>query len=72
MARDPFGWSYPAGAEHDPSAPWNQPDQEPLQCPDCGGLDTVCTDYEPADWADAPAVEQWDCNGCNHRWIHYV
>ena len=21
-----FGWDYPAGAEHDPNAPWNQPD----------------------------------------------
>ena len=24
----PFGWDYPAGAEHDPSAPWNQRDDE--------------------------------------------
>lgn len=23
---NPFGYNYPAGAEHDPSAPWNQPD----------------------------------------------
>jgi len=22
----PFGWDYPAGAEHDPNAPWNQSD----------------------------------------------
>lgn len=26
MTRNPFGWDYPAGAEHDPRAPYNQPD----------------------------------------------
>jgi hypothetical protein len=26
MSRHPFGWSYPAGAENDPNAPYNQPD----------------------------------------------
>lgn len=25
---DPLGWAYPAGAEHDPNAPWNQKDEE--------------------------------------------
>ena len=35
MARDPFGWAYPAGAEHDPAAPYNQPDL-PEECPTCG------------------------------------
>jgi len=29
MSRNVFGWDYPAGAEHDPNAPWNQVD-----CPD--------------------------------------
>ena len=24
----PFGWSYPAGAENDPSAPWNERDED--------------------------------------------
>ena len=24
----PFGWDYPAGAENDPDAPWNQRDEE--------------------------------------------
>ena len=28
-----FGYNYPAGAEHDPSAPWNQPDD----CEHCNG-----------------------------------
>jgi len=35
MSRNPFGWSYPAGAEHDPNAPYNQPDL-PDECPQCG------------------------------------
>ena len=30
-----LGHDYPAGAEHDPSAPWNQ--SEPEECADCGG-----------------------------------
>lgn len=34
MGRNTFGWSYPAGAEHDPNAPWNQPDL-PEECPTC-------------------------------------
>jgi hypothetical protein len=25
---DPLGWAYPAGAENDPNAPWNQKDEE--------------------------------------------
>lgn len=24
MSKDPLGWNYPAGAEDDPNAPWNQ------------------------------------------------
>ena len=28
-----FGWDYPAGAEHDPRAPWN----EPHECEACEG-----------------------------------
>mgnify|MGYP003136132175 CR=1 FL=1 len=35
-----FGWSYPAGAENDPNAPYNQVDYECSYC----GLDTdECT-----------------------------
>ena len=30
MINNVFGWGYPAGAEHDPSAPWNQHDPEPV------------------------------------------
>ena len=28
MIGDPLGWSYPAGAEEDENAPWNQRDDE--------------------------------------------
>lgn len=28
MSRNPFGWSYPPGAENDPNAPYNQPDYD--------------------------------------------
>lgn len=34
MMRDPLGWSYPAGAENDPNAPWNLPEYE--RCEICG------------------------------------
>ena len=39
MARSPFGWAYPAGAEHDPAAPYNQVDP-PDECPECGEPNT--------------------------------
>ena len=48
-----FGWNYPAGAEHDPRAPYNQHEPDPCErcdgtgliadegglcnCPDCDG-----------------------------------
>lgn len=32
MSKSPFGWSYPAGAENDPNAPYNQ---GPDKCPVC-------------------------------------
>jgi hypothetical protein len=31
--RNPFGWAYPAGAENDPRAPYNQP--YPEVCEHC-------------------------------------
>ena len=43
-----FGWSYPAGAEHDPNAPWNQ-EEPPDTCPICGaandGAEDDCFPY---------------------------
>jgi len=35
MSHNPFGWSYPAGAEHDPKAPWNQEDMPEDWCDMC-------------------------------------
>jgi len=32
-----FGYHYPPGAEHDPSAPWNQPSD----CEECDGTGQV-------------------------------
>ncbi len=39
MSRHPLGWSYPAGAENDPNAPWNQREL-PDCCPVCGEPNT--------------------------------
>lgn len=47
---NPFGYNYPAGAEHDPSAPWNQPDD----CEACEGTGQV---------ADADGPDE--CQVCN-------
>lgn len=37
--RDPLGWSYPAGAEHDPNAPYNQTDEG--VCSKCEGANCL-------------------------------
>ncbi|GAH89102.1 unnamed protein product [marine sediment metagenome] len=34
---------YPPGAEHDSNAPYNQPDEEYIVCPECGGYDKFCS-----------------------------
>ena len=47
---NPLGYNYPAGAEHDPSAPWNQPDD----CEACEGTGQV---------ADADGPDE--CQVCN-------
>ena len=49
---DPFGWSYPAGAENDPSAPYNDPGDGP--CDHCGHEGCECM-YCPA--CDEPSDE---------------
>jgi hypothetical protein len=36
---NPYGWHYPAGAENDPRAPWNQ--VEP-HCEHCERLESEC------------------------------
>ncbi len=52
---NPFGYNYPAGAEHDPSAPWNQPDD----CEECFGKGFVLAD---GDTVDCP-----DCDGTGRQ-----
>lgn len=48
-----FGWSYPAGAENDPNAPYNQEDlPETIDCPNCG---------EIAEWVDD---DEFHCPHC--------
>lgn len=44
MARNVFGWSYPAGAENDSRAPWNQ--QDPADCRECRGDGCEMCDWE--------------------------
>ena len=44
--RDLLGWGYPAGAEHDPLAPYNDP-PHPDVCPICGA---ELADAEETDW----------------------
>jgi len=63
MSRSPFGWSYPAGAEHDPAAPYNQTDSP--ECPHCGSHDTVL------DSADS-TYEDWACYECESTWYVQV
>lgn len=52
-----LGFDYPAGAEQDPDAPWNEKDEEPcgkcegtgeVNCPTCRGLrrDGSCPECE--------------------------
>lgn len=42
-----LGYHYPAGAEHDPSAPWNQ--EDPAPCDHCDGEGFVtCDDCDGA------------------------
>jgi len=62
MSRSPFGWSYPAGAEHDPNAPWNATDAP--ECPECG---------EPAieTGGDQTSVDL-ECTECGHCWYIQV
>lgn len=55
---NPFGWSYPPGAEHDPNAPYNQKDPpcevcnrdtDRCVCPECPTCGEV---GNPACWND--------------------
>ena len=74
MTKANFGWWYPAGAEHDPSAPYNQIDAEP--CTECDGDGYVVTsccvdDIKGNDIDLCPTcgehcgMEQETCEHCN-------
>jgi hypothetical protein len=41
-----FGWHYPAGAEHDPRAPWNEVPME-VYCAECGHITDELDEGEP-------------------------
>lgn len=51
--KDLFGWDLPAGAAHDPHAPYN--DQGYAQCPMCRSVDTA---------QDPIHKEEWHCLSC--------
>ena len=57
MSRNVFGWDYPAGAEHDPRAPWN----EPPECEACDG----CGEIPAENGDDSEACEH--CNGTGRQ-----
>lgn len=59
--KNPFGWNYPAGAEHDPRAPWNQIDREiPVwKCPGCGKQETCVGDWDGESYS-GPICEECD------------
>ena len=57
MSRNVFGWDYPAGAEHDTRAPWN----EPPECEACEGGGEI-----PAENGDDVTVCQ-TCDGTGRK-----
>jgi len=66
MARSVFGWHYPAGAEHDPNAPWNQPIPK---CEECkhDADDCVCVDCPSCGDRHAPSgMMEGLCENCFH------
>jgi len=55
--RSVFGWHYPAGAENDPNAPWNQPDESEMDECECGNMKheeaSYCDECHEADAGEA-------------------
>ena len=62
MIHGPFGWDYPAGAENDPRAPWNQPDQP--QCEICG---IEYQEFDDDGIADETSCDCQFCEFCDKR-----
>jgi DnaJ-class molecular chaperone len=61
---NPLGHNYPAGAEHDPSAPWNQPDD----CELCGGEGVLpVLELESDEPKTAGEVTCPECNGTGRQ-----
>ncbi len=56
-----FGWSYPAGAEHDPRAPWNY---RAKRCQGCGEHEDDCECEEPVFLTDAEERDHHDQEEC--------
>jgi len=40
---------YPAGAENDPKAPWNEVEKEPEECKHCWGYGDICEECDQTD-----------------------
>lgn len=60
-----LGYAYPAGAEHDPSAPWNQ--SEPEECPVCKG-ERLLTCYHCKGDGQCPVCDssgKLECDACD-------
>lgn len=59
---------YPAGAEHDPNAPWNQEDPVMVECDECNGTGYLFYSYDfvndiekectEAEWESLPDTEE--------------
>jgi hypothetical protein len=61
---NPLGHNYPAGAEHDPRAPWNQPDD----CELCGGERVLTAlKFESGEPKTAGEVTCYRCNGTGRQ-----
>lgn len=61
MSRNPLGWAYPAGAEHDRHSPWNAVDAP--ECPQCGSTDADMDEY-----LSDEISEEWQCHSCGRAW----
>lgn len=78
MTKDPLGWGYPAGAEHDPRAPWNyiepgcevceQPEDccECRVCACCNNLSRFCITCQGcySSVCDGCCFDETSCDNC--------
>lgn len=61
-----FGWSYPAGAEYDQSAPWNERDlpEVDLEDPTVGKSEECPVCEGTAYWYNNTRFVGWSCSHC--------